>query len=427
MDWEKNGRRQIRRGERLNNRQGARPETKSRLLRMGKLTVASYCSTFLKPEMLHLYRQVTSLRRTQTFIMTKRVQHSRRFPFDDIEIIPRPHRNLLRHGWMKFVQREPALIYRGEYQRLVEILARRRADMMHIYFGHAGVHLLPFVRAWDKPCIVSFHGMDVARNPQVVNYAAKLRQLFRAVPVVLARSQSLARRLITFGCPPEKIRLNRTGIPLADFPFREREFPADGNWRILQACRLIDKKGVASAIGAFAIFARKFPNAEFLIAGKGPLQEDLEALALQLGVAGKIRFVGFLGQRALRDFYARGHIFIHPSETPPDENQEGVPNSVLEAMATGLPVIATRHGGIPEAVTHEVNGYLSGERDIESLGQSMIALAKSPDDYRRMSEMARSAVAQQFDQELTVRALEDAYEERAKRVDVLPAPVAESV
>jgi colanic acid/amylovoran biosynthesis glycosyltransferase len=402
---------------------------------MGKLIVASYCSTFLKPEMMHLYRQVTSLRRTQTFIMTKRVQHSRRFPFDDIETIPRPHRNLLRHGWMKFVQREPALIYRGEYQRLVEILARRRADMMHIYFGHAGVHLLPFVRAWDKPCIVSFHGMDVARNPQVANYAGKLRQLFRVVPVVLARSQSLSQRLINFGCPPEKIRLNRTGIPLADFPFKQREFPTEGNWRVLQACRLIDKKGVASAIGAFAIFVRKFPNAEFLIAGKGPLQEDLEALALQLGVAGKIRFVGFLGQRALRDFYARGHIFIHPSETPPDENQEGVPNSILEAMATGLPIIATRHGGIPEAITHEVNGFLSKERDIESLGQSMIALAKSPDEYGRMSEMARNAVAQQFDQELTVRALEDAYEEvcaqpvgqeRAKRVSVLPAPVAES-
>jgi colanic acid/amylovoran biosynthesis glycosyltransferase len=198
---------------------------------------------------------------------------------------------------------------------------------------------------------------------------------------------------------------------------------------------LIDKKGVASAIGAFSIFARKFPNAEFFIAGKGPLQEDLEALAQQLGIANKIRFVGFLGQRALRDFYARGHMFIHPSETPPDENQEGVPNSILEAMATGLPVIATRHGGIPEAVTHQVNGLLSAERDIEGLGRSLISMARSPDEYRRMSEMARKAVAQQFDQELTVRALENAYEEvcaqplgqeRAKRVNVLPAPVAES-
>jgi colanic acid/amylovoran biosynthesis glycosyltransferase len=402
---------------------------------MGKLIVASYCSTFLKPEMMHLYRQVTSLRRTETFVMTKKVEHPRRFPFNDIEKIPRPRTNLLRHGWMKFVQREPALIYRGEYQRLVSILARRRADMMHIYFGHAGVHLLPFIRAWDKPCVVSFHGMDVARNAQVANYTGKLRQLFHALPVVLARSQSLAQRLVGFGCPPEKIRLNRTGIPLADFKFARRNVPTDGNWRVLQACRLIDKKGVASAISAFAIFAREFRGAEFLIAGKGPLQEDLEALAERLGVAGKVRFVGFLGQRALRDFYARGHIFIHPSETPPDENQEGVPNSILEAMATGLPVIATRHGGIPEAVTHGVNGFLSEERDTERLGRSLIELASSRNEYRRMSEAARAAVEQQFDQDLTVRALEDAYEEvcarrvgqeREKRVDVLPAAVAES-
>jgi colanic acid/amylovoran biosynthesis glycosyltransferase len=403
---------------------------------MAKLIVASYCSTFLKPEMMHIYRQVTALRRTQTFVMTRKIEHVKRFPFNDIEQIPRPHRNLLRHGWMKLVQRQPALIYRGEYQRLVSILARRRADMMHIYFGHAGVHLLPFIRAWDKPCLVSFHGMDVAQNPQVANYPQKLRQMFAAVPLVLARSRSLAQRLVALGCPPEKIRLNRTGIPLADFPFRRRDFPHDGRWRVLQACRLIDKKGVGSAMSAFAIFARKFPEAEFFIAGKGPLQEDLELLAQRLGVASKVHFVGFLGQRGLRDFYARGHIFIHPSETPPDENQEGVPNSILEAMATGLPVISTRHGGIPEAVSHGVNGFLSEERDTESLGRSMILLAHSPQEYSRMSEAARTTVAQRFDQELTVRALEDVYEaicarrvgqEREKRVAVLPAAVAETV
>jgi len=99
----------------------------SQRFRMARLTVASYCTTFLKPEMLHIYRQVTSLRRTQTFVMTKRIEHPRRFPFDDIELIPRPHRNLLRHGWMKFVERRPPLIYRGEYQMLVSILALRGA------------------------------------------------------------------------------------------------------------------------------------------------------------------------------------------------------------------------------------------------------------------------------------------------------------
>ncbi|MBV9008513.1 MAG: glycosyltransferase [Verrucomicrobia bacterium] len=402
---------------------------------MGKLTVASYCSTFLKPEMLHIYRQVSSLRRARTFVMTKKVEHPRRFPFPDIEKIPRPPTNLLRHGWGKLVKRQPALIYRGEYQILISILARRRADMMHIYFGHAGVHLLPFVRAWEKPCLVSFHGMDVARNPQVANYEVKLRQLFSAVPLVLARSQSLAQRLIQLGCPAQKIRLNRTGIPLGDFPWVSREVPPDGRWRVLQACRLIEKKGLASAIKAFAIFAKEFPASEFFIAGKGPLQEDLETLAQELGVARKVHFVGFLGQRALRDFYARGHIFIHPSETQPDENQEGVPNSILEAMATGMPVVSTRHGGIPEAVTHNLNGLLADEHDVEALGRSLIALARSPDNYLQMSHAAHQAVTGSFDQQVTVRALEDVYEEicrpelarqSRKAVAVLPATVAES-
>src|SRR5438105_10616157 len=103
--------------------------------------------------------------------------------------------------------------------------------------------------------------------------------LFVSVPFVLARSRWWADRLIRFGCPAQKIRINRTGIPLAEFPFTRREFPRDGSWRILQACRLIDKKGVASAIRAFATFAVEFPTSEFVTAGNGPPQPALEALA----------------------------------------------------------------------------------------------------------------------------------------------------
>lgn len=378
---------------------------------MGQPVVASYCTTFLKPEMLHVYRQIAGLRQTQTFVMTKTVENARRFPFADIERVPRPHRNYLRHGWMKFVERRPPLIYRGEYQLLVSILERRHADMMHIYFGHTGVHLLPFVREWEKPCVVSFHGADVALNPKVKDYAGKLRVLFDSVVAVLARSKSIARRLVEIGCDPLKIRINRTGIPLDEFSYVSRDVPAGGSWQILQACRLIEKKGVATAIRAFALFAREFPNAQFSIAGKGELQPELEELAEQLGVAKRVHFVGFLGQRDLREIYGRSHIFLHPSETPPDENQEGVPNSLLEAMATGLPVVTTTHGGIPEAVSDRVNGFLSRERDHAKLGADLIALARDRDLYRRCSAEARATVEEKFNQRLTVRALERIYEE----------------
>jgi colanic acid/amylovoran biosynthesis glycosyltransferase len=378
---------------------------------MGKRVVASYCSSFLKSEMLHIYRQVCALRGVDTFVMTKAVQNAERFPFRDIELIPQPRMNFLRHGWLKFVKGRPPIIYRGEYQMLSSLLQRRGADIMHIYFGHTGVHLLPFIEQWNKPCVVSFHGADVAMKPDIPNYPAKLRRLFAAVPLVLARSESLAKRLIDFGCPREKLRINRTGVPLDEFPPVERQAPSNGRWRIMQACRLIPKKGVATSLRAFAIFKRDFPNAELFIAGKGPLQPELEMLAAGLGVSKDVHFVGFLSQSKLLGLYLSSHLFVHPSEMSPDENQEGVPNSILEAMATGLPIVATRHGGIPEAVQHGEGGFLVQEEDHMGLARSLKEIAHTPGLLYEMGMRARAAVVSRFEQEAQSRMLEGFYEE----------------
>ena len=377
---------------------------------MGKRVVASYCTSFLKSEMLHIYRQVCALRGVDTFVMTKAVQNPDRFPFRDIEVIPQPRMNLLRHGWLKFVKRRPPIVYRGEYQMLSSILEHRGADLMHIYFGHTGVHLLPFIEQWNKPCVVSFHGADVAIKQDIANYPQKLRRLFAAVPLVLARSQSLANRLIQFGCPREKLRINRTGVPLDEFPLVERQAPANGRWRIMQACRLIPKKGVATSLRAFAIFKKDYPNAEFYIAGKGPLQSELEMLAAGLGISKDVHFIGFLPQSKLLGLYLSSHLFVHPSEMPPDENQEGIPNSILEAMATGLPVLATRHGGIPEAVA-QGSGFLVAEEDHIGLARSLKEIASTPGMLYEMGMRARGAVVSQFEQEAQARLLESYYEE----------------
>src|SRR5213082_3185833 len=365
---------------------------------MAKRVIASYCSSFLKPEMLHIYRQVKGLRRVKTFVMTKELQNAERFPFPDIEIIPKQRMNLLRHGWLKFVKRRPPVIYRGEYQLLASLLERRGADLMHIYFGHTGVHLLPFIEQWDKPCVVSFHGADVAVKEDIAHYPAKLRRLFEVVPLVFARSQSLADRLMRFGCPPEKLRINRTGVPLDEFPFADRDLPSDGQWKIVQACRLIPKKGVATSLRAFAIFKRDHPKAEFFLAGKGPLQPELEMLAAGLGIFKDVHFMGFLSQSELLKLYASSHLLLHPSETLPNQDQEGVPNSVLEAMATGLPVVATRHGGIPEAIDHGRTGLLVAEEDHVGLANAMQLITSSPGLLKQMGERTHAAVVERFGQ-----------------------------
>jgi glycosyltransferase involved in cell wall biosynthesis len=179
----------------------------------------------------------------------------------------------------------------------------------------------------------------------------------------------------------------------------------------MQACRLIPKKGVATSLCAFAIFQKEFPNAELIIAGKGPLQSHLEELAEELGIMSKVHFRGFLSQQELLELYGSSHCFLHPSETPPDQNQEGIPNSILEAMATGLPVLATTHGGIPEAVEEGRSGWLVQERDFEALAAAMKKIVRSAYAFREMGALASESVAANFEQREQIRQLESHYDE----------------
>lgn len=376
-----------------------------------KPVVASYCTTFLKPEMRHIYRQVTGLQRYRTFVLARERQSVERFPFDDIEIIPRARKNFIKRFWLKYVRRLPAVYYRGELQVIIKILERRPADVMHVYFGHTGVHLLPFIKEWDKPCVVSFHGMDIQPRPEQPGYDEQMREMLSTVPLLLARSRSLIERLEAMGAPADRLRLNRTGIPLDDFPEVSRTAPADGAWRLVQACRLIAKKGLRTALEAFARLHAIHPQARFTIAGDGPLKPELEKWIGELGLTGAIELRGFLSQKELNTLYAGSHLFLHPSEMTADQNQEGVPNSMLEAMATGLPVVATLHGGIPEAVTHEQNGLLVPERNPEALFAALHRLTSSPELLAQYGRAAAAAVREDFSQRRAIERLETFYDE----------------
>jgi colanic acid/amylovoran biosynthesis glycosyltransferase len=372
--------------------------------------------------MLHIYRQVTGLKRYETFIVAKERTSAERFPFPDIEMVPRkPKKNFIRRFYLKHVRHLPALYYRGEMQGLMRIFRRRNADLMHIYFGHTGVHLLPFIKGWGKPSVVSFHGADVMPREHQPEYDGNLRELLRVTPLVLARSLSLAERLKALGCPPEKIRLNRTGIPLDQYPLRDRRTPENGEWHFVQACRLIPKKGIATALKAFAEFHGKYPRARFTLAGEGPMKKEIEELARGLGIGKAVEMRGFLAQADLAQLYAEAHFFVHPSEMTADQNQEGVPNSMLEAMATGLPVLATLHGGIPEAVESERTGLLVPERDHAGLLQAMLRLAANPDEAFAMGRAASASVRLEFEQAKQIEKLESYYDEARE----IGAPVTE--
>ena len=371
--------------------------------------VAFYCATFLKPEMLHIYRQITGLERVRPIVLAQKREETRRYPFEPVHVIGKPAAHFLRRLWFRQLRNQPWQISPGELQALNAILDRSDAQLLHIFFGHIAVHLLPLIRTWPKPTIVSFHGADVLVDMEKPAYRKATREMLAAVRRVFVRSESLRRAVVDLGCDENKIDIVRTGIPLEEFPFRERQFPENGNWRLVQACRLIEKKGLATALHAFNHFLAKYPEAKLTIAGEGPLLRELQGLLRKLKIDDRVPLPGFVSQEALREIFYASHIFLHPSETGRDGNQEGIPNSMLEAMASGLPVFATNHGGIPEAIENGVSGVLVPEGDFEALAQALLDIAKDRHLLSRIARAGAETVAQRFDQRAQVRRLEDIY------------------
>ncbi len=359
--------------------------------------------------MLHIYRQITALERFRPVVIAQKREEAERFPFTPVFVVGKPATHFLRRFWFRTLRDAPWRVSRGEVGRLERILAENDAQLLHIYFGHIAVHLLPLIRAWPKPTVVSFHGADVLVDLDKPHYRSATREMLAAARLVLVRSESLARAVGQLGCPAAKIRLHRTGIPLAEIPFRPRTWPNDGAWKFLQAGRLIEKKGLRTSLRTFAVFQGKNPSAVFTIAGEGPMQEELQSLARELGVAEQVRFAGFLAQARLRELFYQSHLFLHPSELGADGNQEGVPNAMLEAMASGLPVFATKHGGIPEAIETGVSGVLVAERDDPALGSALLDWTNRPAALSELAEAGSRAVAAKFEQGTQARALEDFY------------------
>ena len=372
---------------------------------------AQYVATFLKPEMLHLYRQIVALRKWRPVVISQKRENAADFPCADLVLMPKPRTHALRRFWQKQLCGRPITIYRSEARRLRALLERIDAGVLHIYFGHIGVHLLPLVEIVDRPVIVSFHGADAQVGLEKRSHLRATQRMFERATLILARSESLCQRLLLIGCPPEKLRLHRTGIPAGEIWSHARAAPADGAWQCVQACRLIPKKGLVTALSAFASFAEEYPRSSFTIAGEGPQLSELERKAAALGIRDRVNFTGFLSQDKLRALYAASHLFLHPSELGSDGDQEGIPNSMLEAMASGLPVAATRHGGIPEAVEHEISGRLVTERDPAALAAAMREIASSAENYTRMSRAAAARVVAEFDLGMQTRKLEALYQE----------------
>lgn len=374
--------------------------------------VASYVADFLKVDMMHVYRQLTGLRdKVDAHVFTHNREQAAYYPYHEkwLHVLSKPRLRWWRRFVHKQVLQQPWQMYQWELRQWILDLTRIDARVLHIYFGHIAPQFIPLMKTWPHPVVVSFHGADAAVDMDKPGYRRAMQEVLRLATQIQCRSEALAQDVLNLGCDPAKVVLQRTGIPMDYWRFVERHAPADGKWRLCQSCRFIEKKGLDLTLRAFAQVLQRHPEAELQLVGGGAEGRRLRELAESLGITSKVKFLGFISQAQLKDILDASHLYLHPSRTGADGNREGVPNAMLEAMATGIPVVATRHGGIPEAVTDGVSGLLVGENDHEGLAKAMLRLMEDEVLYRRMGRGGHEAVAQGFSQSSQSDHLADSY------------------
>jgi glycosyltransferase involved in cell wall biosynthesis len=159
---------------------------------------------------------------------------------------------------------------------------------------------------------------------------------------------------------------------------------------------MVEKKAPDLSLMAFSKVASRNVDASLTFVGDGPLLNHCRKLARKLGVSNRVFLLGAQSQDRIHDLMQRAGVFVQHSVTAESGDTEGLPVAILEAMASGLPVISTWHSGIPEAVEDGVSGLLVAERDVEGMGQAMLALAENPDVARRMGQAGREIVIANF-------------------------------
>jgi colanic acid/amylovoran biosynthesis glycosyltransferase len=286
------------------------------------------------------------------------------------------------------------------YQYLNDIFListfKKKYDIALCHFGPNGfVGSLLKKAGIVRKNVTVFHGYDASSYIKDKGRDV-YESLFREGDLFLPVSNFLKDKLKYLECDEKKIIVQHMGINLDGFPYTKKDHNVCGAKIILTIGRLTEKKGHEYSIRAIAILAKKFKNIKYIIGGDGPLREDLEGLSKSLGVSENIEFLGEVVQDEVMDLYKKSDIFILPSVTAANGDQEGIPVVLMEAQAFGLPVVSTRHSGIPEVVLDGESGFIVPERDVDSLVLKVEYLLQNPDSCEKFGQIGRKIIEEDF-------------------------------
>ena len=274
-------------------------------------------------------------------------------------------------------------------------------DILHCQFGYNGPlaeRLVSLGAARGARLVTSFRGADLSM--EVPARPRHYRKLFRNGDLFLPVTQDFRERLLARGVPADRIRVHRSGIKLSRFAFKARQPPTAGETaRLLFVGRLTEKKGVTYVLEALALVLARGRTCALKVIGDGPLMPRLRAQSESLGLGDRVVFVGARTHDEIALAMADAHALLAPSIRTASGDEEGIPNVLKEAMATGIPVISTWHSGIPELIEHGVSGLLAPERDAAALAASLEELLDHPERWPRLQEAARRKIEEEFDSE----------------------------
>jgi colanic acid/amylovoran biosynthesis glycosyltransferase len=271
-------------------------------------------------------------------------------------------------------------------------------DIIHCHYGTNGniAAMLKDIGILKGKVSTVFHAYELTRH---INSRGThiYDRLFRVGDIFLPISYRWKLKLEELGCPKEKIIVHRMGVDPNRFAYNDRRNIFNGSIKILTVARLVEKKGIEYAIKAFAAAFRDSNNIEYLIAGDGPLRTELSSLTDSLGVRNHVHLLGWKSQNEIVELMNDAHIFLLPSITGEDGDQEGLPVVLMEAMAQGIPIISTFHSGIPELVSDGVSGFLVPEKDISALSARLLEIVHNHELWSQFGKAGNSIIKKEFD------------------------------
>lgn len=297
--------------------------------------------------------------------------------------------------------------------KAMRVAQKKRATLMHGHWVVPGGVIAATARP-SLPLVVSLHGSDVFVAERTALARRAARRVFARAAAVTACSEDLAGRAIALGADPARMAVVPYGVDASRFkpvPEARATIRAAAGLTAEQplvaaAGRLVRKKGFEYLIDAMAAI----PAARLVIAGTGDLNAELQARAGAAGVAPRVHFLGDLTQGDIARWFAAADVIVIPSVRDDSGNVDGLPNTVLEALATGTPVVATSAGGIASVVRDDETGVLVAERDAFGLATAVRGLLEDGARRHRLGAAGRALVENLFGWDVTAARFEAAYD-----------------